>query len=50
MVGGSLMFTLERKAEPILVATLTIRKSFTFPDTGTSIKNIKDRGKVALLH
>ena len=40
VVGGSLMFTLERKAEPILVGTITIRKTFTFLDTGTSIIKI----------
>ena len=41
-----LVFTLERKAEPILVGTLTIRKTFSVIDTGTSIKkNLKKEKK-----
>jgi len=32
------VFTLEMKAEPILVGTLTIRKTCTVLDTGSSIK------------
>ena len=52
VVGGSLMFTSERKAEPILVGTLTIRKTFTFLDTGTSMKKIlkkEERGTFKLV-
>ena len=37
------MFTLETKAEPILVDTLTILKTFTFLDTGTSMKKTKKK-------
>jgi len=40
------MFTLERKVVPILVGTLTIRKTYILLDTGTSIN--RERGKVAL--
>ena len=39
------MFTLERKAEPILVGKLKIRKTFISLDTGTSIKKKERKRK-----